>query len=76
MSNKRIDVPPIQQNRISLEEALAKYGDLSLRDFVDEAIKAGMIPHNLLVIPIDELAACPQISAATNTLSVQNGLAA
>lgn len=79
MSNKRTHttpVPPMQQGTLSLDEALRLYGDLSLAQFADEAIKYGLIPHNFSFVLLDELALRPQRSASTNTLTAQNGLAA
>lgn len=69
-------VPPMKQGTLSVEEMLEKYGDMSLAEFTDEAIKYGLIPLNFSFLPIDELALHPQVYAQTNMLTAQNGLAA
>lgn len=52
----------MQQGNLPIEEALRLYGDLSLREFAEEAIKYGLIPLNMLFYPRDELKERPQTS--------------
>lgn len=59
---------------MTIQEALDRYGDMPLCDFVDEAIKHGLIPLNLQLVPVDELALNPQWTAVP-VLTAQNGLA-
>lgn len=65
----------MQRGTMPIDTTLELYGDMPLCDFVDEAIKHGLIPLNLQLVPVDELALKPQWTA-TPTLSAQNGLAA
>lgn len=57
---------------IPFREVLDQYGDMSFRDFVEEAIKHGLIPLQLQ-LTADELEAHPQRDVRP-ILSAQGGL--